>query len=435
MYRTATAGGFTLVELMITVAVIAVGLTFAVPAFTNFIRNNQMISQSNDFLVSLTFARSEALKRGRPTAVCATDDPAATPPSCSGNGAGWENGWLVFVDDDTAGTDGDYDNATEALLRVPDSETVEERVKGVRLACKARFYGREGRDSSVRGKKRVTLFGRPCNHNVHLFGARLEQVQETVRRDSGHVTCHREHPRCARPPEARFQSGDRPRFGILIPEVSDVVGKNIGVRRLVNPDTYNDGLSDLRQSPIDASDHRRSPNGMPRFVAPEPAALSTSHYQTGNGSILLRQHFPLGILQGCYFGRRSLQEMRQAILEGDRTSTIWSGSTRRLRAGIPGLFQRGCASANFRFRSVHRGQWQLSSSTFRPALVEGQHGFRAPCTGPPPRARRPGSQGHIGAPRRSRAAARTQPPPTPRAGPRPTGPREYESSFLSVAPS
>lgn len=102
--------GLTLVELMITLVVIAIALTVAVPGFSNFIRGNQVTSQANDFLVSLTFARSEAIKRGQPVAVCASSDQA----SCSGNND-WDAGWIVFTDAD--GSAGDLDG-TDELLRV-----------------------------------------------------------------------------------------------------------------------------------------------------------------------------------------------------------------------------------------------------------------------------------------------------------------------------
>lgn len=105
--------GLTLVELMITLVVIAIALTVAVPGFTNFIRGNRVTSQANEFLVSLTFARSEAIKRGRPVAVCASSDQA----TCSGSND-WDAGWIAFTDDD--GTAGDLDG-TDELLRVHDA--------------------------------------------------------------------------------------------------------------------------------------------------------------------------------------------------------------------------------------------------------------------------------------------------------------------------
>lgn len=109
--------GFTLIELMVTLAVAAIILTLAVPSFVSFVRSQRATTQANDLLVALTFARSETLKRGEPIAVCATTDATASPPACSGNDA-WSGGWLVFVDDATGGTSGEFDSGSEELLRV-----------------------------------------------------------------------------------------------------------------------------------------------------------------------------------------------------------------------------------------------------------------------------------------------------------------------------
>lgn len=115
-----TKSGFTLVELVITLAVVAIIVTVAVPSFASFIRSQRATTQANDLLVSLTFARSEALKRGTPIGVCSTNDATASPPSCAGDDD-WSSGWLVFVDDASSGTDGEFDSGTEELLRVHDA--------------------------------------------------------------------------------------------------------------------------------------------------------------------------------------------------------------------------------------------------------------------------------------------------------------------------
>lgn len=86
--------GFTIIELMITLAVVGVAITLAAPGFGRFIRDQQVTTQTNDFLTSLNLARSEALKRGDAVSVCASDDGA----TCSGNND-WDNGWIVFTDE------------------------------------------------------------------------------------------------------------------------------------------------------------------------------------------------------------------------------------------------------------------------------------------------------------------------------------------------
>lgn len=86
-------GGFTLVELMVVVAVAAIVLTLGVPSFYTLIQNNRATTQVNDLVMALSLARSEAVRRGVPVSLCASQDQA----TCSG-GTDWQVGWLVFVD-------------------------------------------------------------------------------------------------------------------------------------------------------------------------------------------------------------------------------------------------------------------------------------------------------------------------------------------------
>lgn len=83
--------GFTLIELMTTIAVVAVLAVVAVPGMRDFIVNNRLAAQSNDFISTLALARSEAVKRGKPVTVCRSKDGA----SCGGD---WTDGWIMFTD-------------------------------------------------------------------------------------------------------------------------------------------------------------------------------------------------------------------------------------------------------------------------------------------------------------------------------------------------
>ena len=87
------AEGVTLIELMVTVMVLAVVLAAGIPTFADFLRNNRMSAAVNDVVTSLHLARSEAVKRRTPVTIC----PAASATECDA-GSGIESGWLVFVD-------------------------------------------------------------------------------------------------------------------------------------------------------------------------------------------------------------------------------------------------------------------------------------------------------------------------------------------------
>lgn len=66
--------GFTIVELMVSLAVAAILIGFALPAFTDFIDQRRMASRANDFVLAVTYARSEAARRGEAVSVQAVDD-------------------------------------------------------------------------------------------------------------------------------------------------------------------------------------------------------------------------------------------------------------------------------------------------------------------------------------------------------------------------
>ncbi|MGH8645914.1 MAG: GspH/FimT family pseudopilin [Gammaproteobacteria bacterium] len=113
----ARSSGFTLVELMITLALAAIILSAAVPSFRDLVQNNRITAQVNEFVTALNVARSEAVKRGVSVRVCTSVNGA----SCAGGG-GWQQGWIVFSDidgDATPDTGTGQCLATEdCLLRV-----------------------------------------------------------------------------------------------------------------------------------------------------------------------------------------------------------------------------------------------------------------------------------------------------------------------------
>lgn len=99
--------GFTLIELMVTLAVAATLLTVAVPNFREFIEKNRVSSHTNLMVGALQLARSEAIKRGANLVILCKSNSAGT--ACNTSGA-WKDGWLLYADKNadksfTAGTD------------------------------------------------------------------------------------------------------------------------------------------------------------------------------------------------------------------------------------------------------------------------------------------------------------------------------------------
>lgn len=107
--------GFTLLELLILIAVLAILLSVALPSFFSAIQNSRMTAQANDLVTAFQLARSEALKRKVPISICAADTSAATP-SC---GSDWSEGWMVIVDAEAVGTaSASYTTYSTDVLRV-----------------------------------------------------------------------------------------------------------------------------------------------------------------------------------------------------------------------------------------------------------------------------------------------------------------------------
>lgn len=101
--------GFTLVELMVTLVVLAVVTTFAMPGLTAFVVRNRVTSVANDFTGSLALARSEAARSGQQVLLL----PGA---GTSSTGNEYVNGWRVVVDANRSGT---YDTGDTLVRTFP----------------------------------------------------------------------------------------------------------------------------------------------------------------------------------------------------------------------------------------------------------------------------------------------------------------------------
>lgn len=105
--------GFTLLELMVAVAVLGILLGVGVPAFREMLAANRMTAVANEMVTAFTVARSEARNRGIPVTLCAAnaelDECEDTPE--------WNDGWIVFTDD--TGTPGVVDDDDEVLQAFP----------------------------------------------------------------------------------------------------------------------------------------------------------------------------------------------------------------------------------------------------------------------------------------------------------------------------
>jgi len=106
--------GFSLIELIVTLAVVAIAIAVGVPSLQRITESNRGASQNNLIMGSLTAARSEAIKRGVNVVMCNSANSTLGAPNCNSKDKNWEEGWIIFTDPDLSG---DY-SAGDTLLGV-----------------------------------------------------------------------------------------------------------------------------------------------------------------------------------------------------------------------------------------------------------------------------------------------------------------------------
>ena len=113
--------GFTLIELMVAIAIVAILGMYAVPNFQGLMVRSNVRSLSADLGGDIGFARSEAIRLGSAVSIC----PAANADgTVCATGKDWKDGWIVFRESSLT-LNGTLD-AGEKILRqhgpLPDSD-------------------------------------------------------------------------------------------------------------------------------------------------------------------------------------------------------------------------------------------------------------------------------------------------------------------------
>lgn len=98
-----SAAGFTIIELLVVVLLMALLLTLGAPSFADFVRGMRLNSSTSDLHSDLLLARSESIRRNSRVLLCARSSATSSICATTVAAATWMNGWLVCYDLDADG--------------------------------------------------------------------------------------------------------------------------------------------------------------------------------------------------------------------------------------------------------------------------------------------------------------------------------------------
>ncbi len=162
--RRKSQAGFTLYELLITLIVVGVVLSFGMANLSDFNRNGRMTATANDLHAAFHLARSEAARGKTNITICGSADPMATGATCDGN---WNQGYIVFID-----ADGDLARAgaAETILRRHDTIAIGVNLRVANNATYFSFASSGMGRGNVNGVPSVTQVVM-CDQRGNITGA------------------------------------------------------------------------------------------------------------------------------------------------------------------------------------------------------------------------------------------------------------------------
>lgn len=130
------AHGFSLIELLVTLALLAVILSLATPGLGSLVERNRIVTSSNGLVAHLNYARQEAVMRGEFVSACPSHDQQA----CSRDNQ-WHQGFIVFRDPDRRGQPASEDDVLRVVGPEPRLQMVSGGRTRVRFQPSGAAYG------------------------------------------------------------------------------------------------------------------------------------------------------------------------------------------------------------------------------------------------------------------------------------------------------
>lgn len=175
-----TTVGFTLIELMTTLAILAIVISVAVPSFVSISDKRSVNAAHKLFQSDIALARSESRLRGKPVSMCQTQahalvqDANLSDPSkvCKKQSNQWHRGWVVFVDDGVGSGgvafDG-YQNGDEEIIKIATPKSADKIHYDFRRLDGGSIGERNNILFDDRGRPFLINSGSPINTNLRLI--------------------------------------------------------------------------------------------------------------------------------------------------------------------------------------------------------------------------------------------------------------------------
>ena len=145
--------GFTLVELMVTIAVAAIVVALGVPSFMRTLARHTIASQAEELQDAVRIGRNEAMKRSGPVVLCRTEE--SNPSHCAGSGGSWQT-WVLFTDVARSGAFAAGDSVLRQRQEASRRTTVTGDVASIRFEATGIAHADTGSAVFVLGERGAT---------------------------------------------------------------------------------------------------------------------------------------------------------------------------------------------------------------------------------------------------------------------------------------